>query len=137
MKQMLLSAMVVSLLFCTVSSALAKETNATEEPQKQAFLLTTGQDLVDLCSLDKKSSLYEKSIGFCYGYASGAMSFYGAIAKSPKVPKIVCSDHMITRNEVVQTFLNWAKNNPQHLTESPIDSLLRAVVAKWPCSKKE
>ncbi len=103
---------------------------------KEAFYLKTGQDLVTLCSVDKDHPLYDKATAFCYGYVTGAMNFYGAIAKSPKVPKIICSEKQIPRAEMVQVFLKWAESNPQHLGEPPIDGLVRAAMDQWPCPEK-
>jgi len=125
----------VVLLFFVATVGWSAETNDLEGREKEAFYLRTGQDLVDLCNIDKEHPLYEKSIAFCYGYVTGAMSFYGAIEPSPKVPKIICSDHVIPRAEMVQVFLEWAKSASLHLTEKPIDCLVRAAVARWPCAK--
>jgi len=126
---------VTVLLLSLAATGWSAETNDQEGKEKEAFYLKTGQDLVDLCSLDKDHPLYEKGVAFCYGYVTGAMSFYGAIEPSPKVPKIICSDHVIPRVEMVQVFLDWAKSNSLHLSEKPIDCLVRAAVAKWPCPK--
>jgi len=125
--------------FTLIVSALpgwSAETADPEGQQKEAFYLKTSQDLVELCSLGKDHPLHEKAVAFCYGYVTGAMNFYGAISASPKVPELVCSDHEIARKEMVQVFLEWAKNSPQYLAEPPIDGLVRSAMDHWPCPKK-
>ena len=136
MKNILLFFPIIALLSATSCSAWAAEEKDLEGIEKQAFFMKTGQDLVDLCSLDKEHPLHDKAVAFCYGYVTGAMNFYGAIAKSPKVPKIICSDTTIPRAEMVNVFLDWAKENSSHLSEAPIDGLVRSAVTKWPCTQK-
>jgi len=135
MKKMFILLTVTFFLLFSTAVGWSAETTDAEGKEKEAFYLKTTQDLVDLCSIDKGHPLYEKGIAFCYGYVTGAMNFYGAIAPSPKVPKIICSDHVIPRATMVQVFLDWANTAPQHLTEPPIDGLVRAAVDKWPCPK--
>ncbi len=125
-----------ALLLLSPTMSLAAEQNDPEGTEKQAFFLKTGQDLVDLCSLKKEHPLHDKAVAFCYGYVTGAMSFYGAIAEAPKVPKVICAGREIPRSEMVEVFLDWAKSNPVHLVEPPIDALVRSAVAKWPCVEK-
>lgn len=108
-----------------------------EEQEKQAFYLKTTEDLQTLCSLPEDHGLYEKGIAFCYGFVSGVMGFYGAIAESPKVPNIVCSDQEISRTSMVENFLAWSTEHPEHLGDAPIDSLIRSAMKKWPCSENK
>ena len=126
----------VLLLFFVFSGCLmAAESDGEEGTLKHALLMKTGQDLVDLCSVTPADPLHDRAIAFCYGFVSGAMSFYGAIADSPKVPKIVCSEEMIPRSDMVGAFLVWSGKNPEYLSEAPIDVLVRSAMAQWPCEK--
>jgi hypothetical protein len=38
-----------------------------------------------------------------------------------------------TRQQAVQMFVAWAKQNSQYLGERPVDSLMRFVTGQWPC----
>lgn len=105
--------------------------------EKAALFMKTSGDLYTLCSLDENNGLYDKGIAFCYGFVSGAMSFYGAIADSPKTPKVICTDHDIPRGVMVDTFLRWAESNQDKMQESPIDGLVRAAMDRWPCPHKK
>ncbi|RUM40262.1 MAG: hypothetical protein DSY80_10565 [Desulfocapsa sp.] len=128
--------LVAAIMVFSAVSCWSAATTDQEGQEKEAFYLKTSQDLVELCSLSKDHPLHDKAVAFCFGYVTGAMNFYGAIAASPKVPKIVCSEHEIARSEMVQVFLDWAKVNPQHLAEPPIDGLVRSAMAHWPCPEK-
>jgi len=130
---------ILSVLFLFIAltgSAWAGSTGEQKGLEKQAFFMKSGQDLVDLCSVAEDHPLYDKATAFCYGYMTGAMNFYGAIAQSPKMPKVICSAEEIPRSQMVAVFLDWAKTNKKHLSEAPIDALVRSAVAKWPCEKK-
>ena len=127
---------ILFLSFTLAGSVWAAGTSEQEGLEKQAFFMKTGQDLVDLCSVAEDHPLYDKAVAFCYGYMTGAMNFYGAIAQSPKMPKVICSKEEIPRSQMVTVFLDWAKSNKVHLSEAPIDALVRSAVAKWPCEKK-
>ena len=136
MKSIQLFFIVFALMLLSAALGLAAEQGDPEGTEKQAFFLKTGQDLVALCSLNKEHPLHDKAVAFCYGYVTGAMSFYGAIAEAPKMPKVICADREIPRSEMVAVFLDWAQIHPEHLVEPPIDTLVRSAVAKWPCGEK-
>lgn len=118
-------------------SGVAADKNVVTDREKAALLMKTSGDLYTLCSLEPQSALYDKGLAFCYGFVSGAMSFYGAIADSPKTPKVICTDHDIPRGVMVETFLRWAENNQDKMQESPIDGLVRAAMDRWPCPQKQ
>ena len=117
--------------------AWSSDAGESTERDKLAFYLKTTEDLQILCTFGEDHELYGKGVGFCYGFVSGVMSFYGAIAESPKVPKIVCSDTEISRSAMVETFIDWSRNHPEHLQDAPVDSLVRAAMQKWPCPENK
>jgi hypothetical protein len=53
--------------------------------------------------------------------------------KGPDHKAIVCPEHTVTRAEAISVFVAWARDNPQYLTEEPLEAVMRAAVAKWPC----
>jgi hypothetical protein len=127
---------VVGLLFFMMGNA-GPAGSAGEADQggreKRAFYLETAEDLQILCGLEEGDELYEKGVAFCYGFISGVMSFYGAIAEAPGVPRIVCSDTIISRTAMVENFLDWSARHPEYMADKPVDSLVRSAVQKWPC----
>ena len=97
--------------------------------------VTTTGDLVELCSVSADDPLYEAAMGFCLGYIDAAMDYHAALTAGPKYNAIVCPKGTVSREEVVGVVLEWSKTNAQHLqSEAPIHGVMRAIVAKWPCS---
>ena len=95
---------------------------------------TTG-DLIELCSVSADDPLYEAAMGFCLGYIDAAMDYHAALTAGPKFNAIVCPNGTVSREEVVGVVLEWSKTNTQHLqSEAPVQGVMRAIIAKWPCS---
>ena len=98
------------------------------------FLTRSTQDLVDLCSAPESDPLYQAAIGFCLGFAVGAVDTHLAENAGPKGKRLICLPATgLTRKQGVQMFVTWAKQNPQHMKEPPVDGLYRFLVGRWPC----
>jgi hypothetical protein len=97
------------------------------------YKMEQASDLLDICTVDTSNSVNAEAYGFCVGYFTGAMHYHRALAKGPDHKAIACPEHTVTRAEAISVFVAWAHNNPQYLTEEPIEALMRAAVAKWPC----
>jgi hypothetical protein len=101
------------------------------------FRVRSTADLVEICSTPANDSLYDAAMGFCHGYAVGAYHYYQASVAGPEGKPFVCvpSSPPPTRAEGLQMFLVWARNNPQHMGEPPVEALFRWLAATWPCRK--
>jgi hypothetical protein len=97
------------------------------------FNVDTTQNLIDLCSVDPSSSLYAEALQFCYGFFEGMMHYHDRLA-GPEIKPIVCPTGQVTRQDVVDIYLAYAEANPQYKNEDPADNVMRAAIAKWPCS---
>ena len=106
---------------------------STDDSVIASFVLDNGHALVTACTVPADNPLYQTAKGFCLGYMTGAMQLYRAAAASPNIKNFVCPEHMVSRAEMREVFLEWAAANPQQLGEPAINSLLRAAVAKFPC----
>jgi hypothetical protein len=89
--------------------------------------------LLDICTPPASHPDYLEAYGFCVGYFTGAMHYHRALASGPDHKAIVCPHHTVTRVEANAVIIAWAKENPQHMSEEPIQAVMRAAVAKWPC----
>jgi Rap1a immunity proteins len=103
----------------------------------EEFRLDRAQELLDICTVSTSHPDYMEAYGFCVGYFTGAMHYHRALAKGPEQKAIVCPDHTVTRAEAISVFVAWARANPQYLTEEPMEAVMRAAVAKWPCTTAE
>jgi hypothetical protein len=99
----------------------------------ESLELGDAKALVTACTVPADHPLYQTAKGFCLGYMTGAMQLYDAASASPNVESFVCPDHVVSRAEMRDVFLEWAAANPQRLSEPAIDGLVRAAVAEFPC----
>jgi hypothetical protein len=103
------------------------------------FVLSTTQNLVNLCSVSASDPRAKEAIQMCEGYMLGAYHFYLATntGKGDRGDmRLVCMPSPTpTRDQVAAMFVEWAKANPQYMKEPPVDSEFRFMSARWPCKK--
>ena len=99
------------------------------------FELRTGQDLLDMCTLDANHRDYPVAHAYCVGFIEGAGQLHDALAAGPEFDRLVCAPKNVTLDDVVTVYASYAAAIPQYMRESAIDSLVRAAAAKWPCGK--
>ena len=96
----------------------------------------TAADLVNICSVADDDPRVEGARGFCYGFLSGAAQYHQAVKAGKKGKPLFClPEQKVTRAEGASLFVAWAKANPQHMGEAPVDALTRFAVATWPCKQ--
>ncbi len=99
------------------------------------FNMKTSRDLMDLCSAPKGDVNYDAAMGYCLGYIDAAQDYHRAITSGDLLSPIACPGHHVTRREMADVFVEWAKGNGDLLdNESPINGVMRAATEKWPCS---
>ena len=103
---------------------------------REDFLVQSTQDLVKLCSASESDPLYQAAIGFCHGFMVGVYHYYQATTGGAGQKGFVCvPDPPPTRVEVIQMFVAWTKQNPQYMSERPVDSIFRLLQEKFPCQR--
>ena len=99
------------------------------------FRLNSTGDLVALCSADPSGPDYVAAIHFCHGFASGAYQYYQALAAALPEARYVCvPEPAPSRSEAIAGFVEWAKRNPAHTADKPVDSIFEYLSARYPCS---
>lgn len=99
-----------------------------------SFELRNAADLVDLCAIPEGDGMAEASLGFCYGFLSGAASYHRALVAGKNPRPLFCPPQpAVSRAEAAKLFVAWSRTNPQHMSEAPVDALVRFAVATWPC----
>lgn len=116
-----------------VPGQVRAETRLSDGYSLEDFNLHTASDLVDICALDKSHPDHIAAMAFCYGFFEGGIHYDDAMSHSPSYQKIVCHPDGTTRTQAVEVFVNYVRANPQYGSEAPIDTIFRALVAKWPC----
>lgn len=96
------------------------------------FQLRTTRDLFDICTLGSDHPDHVAAKAFCYGFVEGAAHYDEALEEGTKVA-ITCAPDTLTREQAVEVFVAYVRANPQYMTEAPVDTIFRALIAKWPC----
>lgn len=100
------------------------------------FEVQTTKNLLNLCTASPEDNLYAEAINFCHGYLIGAYHYHAASKKGPNALSLVCvPEPEPSRNETIDMFVKWAKANPQHHNELPVETEFRFLMETWPCPK--
>jgi Rap1a immunity proteins len=97
------------------------------------FQLDSGQDLLDICTLDRSSASYWEAQAFCFGYFQGGADFHRALAAGPGFKPIACPAPEATIRDAVAVFVAYARAHPEQLDQAPMDVVFHAVSERWPC----
>ena len=101
---------------------------------EEDFDAHTTRQFISLCTVSPDDPLYHQAINFCHGYFEGAYQYYEAMTSGPKSIKLICvPDPLPSRNDAIAWFIDWAKANPQHMDEQPVEAQFRFLMEKWPC----
>jgi len=101
------------------------------------FVLSTTQNLVNLCSVSASDPRAKEAIQMCEGYMLGAYHYYLATNSGKVDMRLVCMPNPTpSRDQVAAMFVEWAKANPQYMKEAPVDSEFRFMSSRWPCKGK-
>jgi hypothetical protein len=96
--------------------------------------MRTAQDLVNVCAVADDDPNVEGARAFCYGFLSGTAGYHASINAGKKAKPVYCLPEAgVTRAEGARLFVAWARANPKHLGEAPVDALMRFAAATWPC----
>ena len=126
------SACLLLVAFVTLGQAAPAPAITAEE-----FRLRSGADVVALCATPTSDALYAAAIHMCHGFGAGTYQTLVALTRHDKLQPIVCPpEPPPSRNETVGRFLDWAKRNPQHLTEPAVETMGRFFVTEFPCRPK-
>ena len=100
------------------------------------FLLRSGTDIVALCATPASDPLYTAAVHMCHGFGAGIYQTMTAMIRHEKLPPVLCAPSPApTRNQVVARFVEWAKQNPQRLTDAAAETMGRFFLAEFPCPK--
>jgi hypothetical protein len=125
---------VVSLLLCVAVLGFASRGAAVTTDN---FLLRSGTDVVALCSTTDADPLYSAAVHMCHGFGAGTYQTILAMTRHDKIAPVVCPPSApVSRNAVVQQFLAWARQNPQHMGEPAVEVVGRFFITQFPCRPK-
>ena len=120
----------LALLLASAAGAAAQEGFSLD-----AFTVETGQDLLDVCTLDQSHVSHWEAQTFCYGYFQGGADFHQALVSGERHDPIACPPAGATIRDAVRHFVDYARAHPEYLSEAPMDVVFRAVTEAWPCPR--
>lgn len=100
---------------------------------RDTFLVNRTAELIELCTVPESDPMHAPCVAFCHGYLVGAYQ-YNEAAGHPV--KICLPEPRPSRHEGIQMFIAWAKENPQHMNDRPVDTLMRFLATKFGCAKE-
>ena len=123
-----------------VAGALLLVASAAGAPAQEDFSLDdftveTGQDLLDVCTVEQDHVSHWEARAFCYGYFQGGAHFHQALVSGERHDPIVCPPEGATVRDAVRHFVDYARAHPEYLSEAPMDVVFRAVAEAWPCPR--
>ncbi|MGD9763315.1 MAG: Rap1a/Tai family immunity protein [Candidatus Binatia bacterium] len=103
---------------------------------REDFLVTSAQDLIDVCSVPETDPMHERATSFCHGFVTGVVRYHDAMTADPRTDLFCPPEPQPTRQDVIQKFVAWGKAHPQYAGEQPVDALFKFLVDAYPCTGK-
>lgn len=108
-------------------------TAALAQTDPEDFRIETGQDLVELCSVQAGDELYVPAIHMCHGYVSGVAQYALALFVQGSGSFFCLPDPVPSRNDAIAAFLAFAQSNPDVRTDVGPTALAKFLEAEYPC----
>jgi len=127
---------VLARMLAGVAAVLATAAAAAPAPALSGdeFRLRSGADVVALCSAPASDPLFTAAVHMCHGFGAGTYQTIMALTRHEKLQPVLCPPEPApSRNETVGRFLEWAKQNPQHLRDPAVETVGRFFITEFPC----
>jgi hypothetical protein len=134
MQPLLRSFRTVALAASAALAATATPASA-QAPVAAAFDARTVSDLATLCGTTQANADGQAALAFCHGFFQGAGQYHGTLTQpgSRQAPVFCVPNPPPTRMAAAQSFVAWAKANPQFGAELAVDGLARWARTTYPC----
>ncbi len=108
---------------------------SASEITKADFKAETVGTLTKLCSASESTDIGKYAKGFCYGWIEGIEQFYDELVSDDRFEfkPTICPGREISREETRTILVEWSSANPSLKNIAPLDALIRAGRAKFPC----
>jgi hypothetical protein len=111
---------------------------AANAATEQNFNARTTEDLVALCSAEPTDAKGTAALNFCHGFAQGAVSVEMERVAASKQRRPFCFPNPTPpRSTTLEEFVKWARANPAHMPDRPVDGLLAFLSERFPCPVKK
>jgi len=123
---------VPAIALCAAVSTGSAQAAVTED----SFLLRNTGDLVELCSAMQSEPLYTAASNFCHGFAVGVFRVLQEEDMARRSNHLFCLPNPTpTRNESIASFVQWAKEDANRMTQPAADGIAVFLSQKYPCPR--
>ncbi len=99
------------------------------------FAANTTAELVALCDAAPDSGMGAAALGFCYGFAQGAVSVQIQHDAGSRAGKLFCLPSPLpARAATVREFVTWARASDERLRMLPADGVMAFLRDRYTCS---
>ncbi len=118
---------------CAVALPARGNAAVTED----TFQLRNTGDLVELCSTGPTDPMGTAALNFCHGFTLGVYRVLTEENAAKRMGKMFCMPDtpMPTRNQAIADFVQWAKANPQAMSQTAADGVTGYLVSKYSCKR--
>ena len=105
---------------------------------EEDFHLASTEDLYQVCSVVADAPDFVPATYECRGFIRGAVGYHDAVVNKEHLKRLICYPEGTTIADGREVFIEWAQanaGNKELMQEQPVIGLVRALAAKYPCSK--
>jgi Rap1a immunity proteins len=114
--------------------AAAVAPGASAAVSASQFPPQTVTDLIAICTPTQDDPLMATALGFCHGFAEGAVIVEEAHAVQRRARKLFClPSPRPPRGTELTSFVAWAQEQPARLQMPAIDGIFIYLAGKYPC----
>ncbi len=116
-------------------SALLMATPAMAQISARNFELKTAGELAVLCNTPISDPAYAEAMGYCRGYARGALAYHQAATPAGS-PRLFCPPATIPPDSTLRTqFATWINASRQNAAMAPVEGMFRFLSITFPCPR--
>lgn len=121
-----------------IAGACSLTSQAALAVEEADFRFDTTAALYDVCSVAPEAAEYPVANQACRAFIQATVQYHDEVSARRKLKRLICYPSGVTIEDGKQAFVAWAvtHNKDQKLmAEPPVVGMVRALAAKYPCSK--
>jgi Ssp1 endopeptidase immunity protein Rap1a len=124
-------------LFAGVALCAALTTGAAHAAVTEAnFGVRNTGDLLELCTATQPDPMFTAASNFCHGFAVGVYRVLEEINMARRTRQLFCMPNPPpSRSEEIAAFAQWARANPDQMTQPAADGIAKFLSQQFPCGR--
>ena len=119
-----------------VSSALSSAPAFALE--EKDFQYDTTENLYQVCAAGPEVEGHLIAVFACRAFIEASVQYHDAVTTREGLKRLVCYPQGMTIEDARETFVTWGRANAANaklMGEQPVKGVVRALAAKYPCTK--